>query len=161
MKESRTLQTITRRTIGRATTLAIAFAASIGAAACSSDSTGPGGTNSSGVVGTYAITTVNGKALPVAMFDEPRYKYEVVSGSIALSSDGKYVNVTNFRQTIPDDISMITDSTFGTWSQSGSQINLVNGQDPSATDQGTVAGTQLTFAVSDGRTTTTYVYTKK
>jgi hypothetical protein len=133
------------------------------AVACGSDSgpTTPGGQPIDSPVGSYNITTVNAKALPVALFSDPLYTYEVTSGSIALTNDGKYTVVTNFRQTIPGNVALITDSTYGTWSQSGAQINLRNSQDTTAKDQATWAGTQLTFALSDGKTTTTYVYTKK
>lgn len=163
MKETRTEQSVTSRTIGRATTLALAFAASVVIAACGGDSTtGPGGTNpTSSPVGTYSVSSVNGKGLPVAVFNEATYKIEVTGGSIALTSDGKFITVTNFRQTIPDDISLYSDSTFGTWALSGAQINLTNAQDTTVKDQGSWAGTQLTFALTDGKTTTTYVYTKK
>jgi hypothetical protein len=133
------------------------------AVACGSDGgpTTPGGQTTNTPVGSYNITTVNSKALPVALFSEPLYKYEITGGSIALTNDGKYTVVTNFKQTITNDVALITDSTYGTWTQSGSTINLRNSQDTSATDQATWAGTQLTFALSDGKTTTTYVYTKK
>jgi len=132
--------------------------AAVVVAACGSDSTGPG---EPGVVGSYSITTVNGKTLPVALFNEATYKYEVTNGSISLTGDGKYTVVTNFRQTIPGNISLFTDSTFGTWSQSGSVINFKNAQDTTAKDQATWVGTQLTFALTDGKVTTTYVYTKR
>jgi hypothetical protein len=133
------------------------------AVACGSDAgpTTPGGQTTNSPIGSYNITTVNSKALPVAIFTDPLYTYEVTSGSIALTNDGKYTVVTNFRQTIPGNVSLIVDSTYGTWSQSGATINLRNAQDTSAKDQGTWAGTQLTFALTDGKVTTTYVYTKK
>lgn len=159
------MQHVASKTIGRARTLVIGFGLTMLIAACGSDSSGgPGGTtgpSNTTPVGSYTITTVNGKALPVAVFNEPSYKYEVTAGSIALTSDGKYTVITNFRQTIPGNVSMFIDSTFGTWSQTGPQINLVNAQDTTAKDQATWAGLQLTFALSDGKATTTYVYTKK
>ena len=153
------------KTIGRARTLAIGVGFAALVAACGGDSpSGPGeptGPSNSTPVGAYSITTVNGKTLPVAVFDEPSYKYEVTGGSLTLTSDRKYTVVTSFRQTIPGNVSTFVDSTFGTWSQAGPQITLVNGQDTDAKDQGTWAGLQLTFALSDGKTTTTYVYTKR
>lgn len=161
MRESR-MQHVASKTIGRARTLAIGVGLAVLAAACGGDSSGgPSEPTGPTPIGAYSITTVNGKTLPVAVFNEPSYKYEVTAGSISLTSDGKYTVVTNFRQTIPGNVSMFTDSTFGTWSQSGPQINLVNAQDTSMRDQGTWAGSQLTFALSDGKVTTTYVYTKK
>lgn len=150
------------KTIGRAWTLAIGLGLAAVLTACGSDggTTGPGG-GAPTPIGAYNITTVNGKALPVALFDVPAYRYEVTGGSIALTSDGKYTVVTNFRQTIPGDVSLFTDSTFGTWVQSGAQINFKNAQDTTAKDQAMWAGTQLTFSLTADNVTTTYVYTKK
>jgi hypothetical protein len=159
------MQHVASKTIGRARTLAIGVGLATLVAACGGDSPGgpgePTGPSNSTPIGAYSITTVNGKALPVAVFNEPSYKYEVTGGSLTLTSDRKYTVVTSFRQTIPGNVSMFTDSTFGTWSQSGAQINLVNGEDADAKDQGTWAGMQLTFALTDGKSTTTYVYTKR
>lgn len=138
--------------------LATAFAVAL-VTACGGDSTGPGGANSP--VGTYSITTVNGKPLPVAVIDVPLYKVEVSGGTLSLTGDGKYTVVTSTVETIPMNVSRYSDSTFGTWSQSGAQIMLKNAQDTTAKSEATWAGAQLTFALSDGKTTTTYVYTKK
>lgn len=162
MRETRSHEGVIGRTISRARTLAVG-ASIIVVAACGSDAgpTTPGGQSANSPVGSYAITTVNAKSLPVALFSDPLYTYEVTSGSIALTNDGKYTVVTNFRQTIPGNVSNIADSTYGTWSQSGATINLKNSQDTTAQDQGTWAGTQLTFALTAGNTTTTYVYTKR
>jgi hypothetical protein len=162
MRETRSHENGIGWTMGRARTLVLA-ASIVVAAACGSDSgpTTPDGQSTNTPIGSYTITTVNSKALPVALFSEPLYTYEVTAGSIALTNDGKYTVVTKFRQTVPGDVSAISDSTFGTWSQNGAQINLRNAQDTSATSQGTWAGAQLTFALTDGKTTTTYVYTKK
>ena len=162
MKDSRTQHSTSGKTIGRAVALAVAFGATVVLAACGSDSggtTGPSGSNSP--VGRYAITTVNGQALPVAMYNDPLYKYEVTSGSISLTGDGKYIVVTRFKQTVPNDVSLITDSTFGTWSQTGTQIDFRNAEDTTAKDKATWAGANLTFALTDGKATWTYVYTKQ
>ena len=161
MKDSRTQHSTAGKTIGRAVALALSFGAAMVLAACGSDSSSTGPSAPNTPIGRYAITTVNGLALPVAVYDQPLYKYEVTSGSISLTSDGKYVVVTRFRQTVPNDISLITDSTFGTWLQTGTQIDFRNAEDTTAKDQATWAGAKLTFALSDGKVTTTYVYTKQ
>ena len=164
MRETRVQQGTARRTIIGMRTLVLAFGAAL-AVACGSDSgpTDPGGnptTNNPTAVGSYSISTVNGKALPVSVFAEGPYTYEVTSGTIGLTNDGKYTLVTNFKQTIPGNVSLYTDSTFGTWSQSGAQISFTDGQDGSK-GTGTWVGTQLTIAVVDANVTTTFVYTKK
>jgi hypothetical protein len=161
MKESESRHITPRWTIGRARTLArVSILASLAwAAACGSDS-GTGPNTPATPVGSYSITTVNGKSLPVALFAEVGYTYEVTTGTLALTVDGKYSVVTTFRQTIPGNVSTFVDSTGGTWVLAGTSINLTNGQDGS-TDQATWANSQLTFAETDGKVTTTYVYAKK
>jgi hypothetical protein len=133
------------------------------AVACGSDAgpTTPGGQTTNTPVGSYNITTVNSKALPVALFTEALYTYEITGGTLTLTNDGKFTEVTKFKQTITSDVALFTDSTFGTWTQNGAQLTLQNSQDTTVKDQATWAGTQLTFALTDGKTTTTYVYTKK
>jgi hypothetical protein len=158
MKESRTQHGNVDRTFGRVWMLAAAFAVSLITACGASDSTGPTADNSP--VGNYSITTINGKTLPVAMVDVALYKVEITSGSLSLTADGKYSVVQRWRETIPNNTSNFSDSTFGTWSQSGAQIMLKNAQDTTAKSEGTWAAKQLTFALVDGSTTTTYVYTK-
>jgi hypothetical protein len=111
-------------------------------------------------VGNYAIATVNGKNLPVALFSDPNYTYEVTTGSIGLTTDGKYSLVTTYRQTIPGNVEMFVDSTGGTWTLTGTTISLKDGQDGS-TGQITWAANQLSFAITDGKVTTTFVYAKK
>jgi hypothetical protein len=149
------------RTIGRARMLAIGFGVTLAIAACSSDSNPPvDPTSPDTPVGNYSISTVNGKALPVALFDTTNYKVEVTSGVLNLTADGKYTVVTRTRETIPNNISSYVDSTFGTWTRSGNQINLKNGEDPNAMSTGTWAGTQMTFVMVDSVITTTYVYKK-
>lgn len=129
--------------------------------ACGSDS----GTTSPPPVtatpaGSYVITTVNAKPVPVALFDTASYKYEVVSGSLSITSDGKYSSVMVTRQTVGADIEMFSDSTGGTWVQSGTSVTLTDGQDGTIVT-GAWANAQITFTEVDGATTTTVVYAKK
>lgn len=161
MRDSGTRRTTVRRTIGRTWTLAVGFGFALGVAACSSDATSPGDPAAPTPIGAYSITTVNGRALPVAMFNEGSYLNEITGGTISLASDGKYIVVTVFRETVPKNVSTYRDSTFGTWTQTGAQINLKNAQDTTANSQGMWVDKQLTFALTDGSTTTTYVYNKK
>src|SRR4051812_13311709 len=81
--------------------------------------------------GPYTLTTADGKGLPVAVFAEGSYTYEVTNGSLALANDGKYKVVTTVRQTLPGSVSTFVDSTGGTWVKPGTSIQLTNGQDRS------------------------------
>ena len=154
-------QTLSRLTIDRArrSGFVLAFASLAALAACGSDSsTGPSGPAvPTTPIGSYTITTVNGKGLPVALFAEATYTYEITNGTLALTSGGKYSVVTTFRQTLPGSVSTFVDSTGGTWVQTGSNIQLTNGQDGSL-DTATWDKGILTFVEVDGKVTTTYVY---
>lgn len=168
MKESRTEYATSRWTIGRAFALGrILLCASVAwIAACGSDSTTTptgGGSNPpppTSPVGNYSISTVNGKNLPVAIYSEVNYTYEVTTGNIGLTNDGKYSLVTTYRQTIPGNVETFVDSTGGTWTLTGTTISLKDGQDGS-TGQITWATTQLMFAITDGKVTNTFVYNRK
>ena len=153
--------TLSRLTIHRArrSGFVLAFAPLATLAACGSDSsTGPSGPAvPTTPIGSYTITTVNGKGLPVALFAEGSYTYEVTNGSLALANDGKYKVVTTFRQTLPGSVSTFVDSTGGTWVQTGSNIQLTNGQDGTL-DNATWDKGILTFVEVDAKVTTTYVY---
>lgn len=157
MRDTQLQQHTFRWTIGRGSALAavVVTCVAVALAGCRSG-TEPGDRPP----GSYVIATVNGKIPPVAIFADTNYTYEVMSGSIALTTDGKYSLVTTFRQTIPGNVSMFVDSTGGTWVQSGTVIRFTNGQD-STTDQATWTNAQLTFIESEGKATDTYVYALK
>src|SRR5262245_42383831 len=84
-----------RLTIGSARTLALAVVATI-LAACGSDSpSGPGTATSP--EGNYTISTINGKAVPMAMFaDTGGYKLEILAGTLGVQSGGKYSVTTSY-----------------------------------------------------------------
>ena len=154
-------QTLSRWTTNRLRRSRLAFgvASLATAAACGSDSpAGPAVPTTP--IGSYTITTVNGKALPVALFADGGYSYEVTNGTLALAADGKYSVVTTFRQTLPGNVSTFVDSTGGTWTRAGSAVQLVNSQDGS-TDSATWDKGILTFVEVDAKATTTFVYTQK
>jgi hypothetical protein len=129
-------------------------------AACGSDSTTSPGNTPNSPIGSYSISTVNGKSLPVALYAAGTYTYEVTAGTIGLTSDGKYSMINTYRQTIPGDVEIFADTTGGTWTMSGTTISMTDASDGS-TGQLTWSGTQLMFAIVDGAVTNTYVYTKK
>ena len=164
MKGVNVRHSLSRLTIDRArrSGFVLAFASLAALAACGSDSsTGPSGPPvPTTPIGSYTITTVNGKGLPVALFAEATYTYEITNGTLALTSGGKYSVVTTFRQTLPGSVSTFVDSTRGTWVQTGSNIQLTNGQDGSL-DTATWDKGILTFVEVDGKVTTTYVYGQK
>jgi hypothetical protein len=141
--------------------VAVALAASAVLAACGGES--PAGLGPPPVTtpaGSYTIQTVNGKALPVALYADGSYTWEVTVGIVTLGADGTYARVTTYRQTVPGNVELFVDSTGGTWSQSGSAIQLtVPTGAPAATatwDKGL-----FTYAESDGTNMNTFVYLQK
>jgi hypothetical protein len=159
MKETERRNSLSRWTSGRLRSLAlVAVIAAAGACGGSDSPSGPATPKTPD--GSYNISTVNGKGLPVAIFSDTNYTYEVTSGSLALTTDGKFSIVTTFRQTIPGNISTFVDSTGGTWVLTGTSVTLTNGSDGS-TDTATWANGQLTFTETDGKNTDTYVYARK
>lgn len=129
-------------TIGRGKAL-VAFAAMVAIVACS-DSSGPNVQKSP--EGNYTIATVNGKAVPAPLFsDTGGYTLEITSGSLSLTSDGKYSSVMAFRQTLPGAVSTYSDSTGGTWIRNGGNVQFTE----------TSTGFTLTAVWTNGQITVT------
>ena len=128
-------------------------------AACGSDST-TSPPQPTSPVGSYTMSTANGKNLPVALYADGNYTYEVTLGTIGLTSDGKYTLITTYRQTIPGNVETFVDSSGGSWTLTGTAISLTDAADGS-TGSLTWASNTLSFAVVDGKTTNTFVYTRK
>ena len=152
--------TISRaRSLVRVAMLAAATASVMVAAACGGDSpSSPGGPpGQSSPVGSYAIASVNAKPLPFAMFSDTNYLYEVTSGSISLTADGKYASVMSFRQTIPGNVSVFVDTASGTWVLSGSAVTFTDAADTSV-DHATWASGKLTFTETNGAATNVFLY---
>ena len=124
----------------------------------SSSTTGPS-SNSSSPVGSYTMSTVNGKAVPTSIFSEGTYTFDVTGGTMKLTSDGKFSLVTNTRQTIPGSVENFVDSVAGTWTQSGTSLQITSEDGtiaPGTWDKGT-----LTIASTDQGIPLTVVYGNK
>jgi len=148
-------------------TLALIAVAAI-VSACGGDTGGTTGVQPPPVTnaqptGNYDISSINAKSLPVAIFaDTGGYTYEVTSGTLALTSDGKYSAKINYRQTLVGKVDLFTDSTGGTWVLSGTQVTFTNGSDASTDKAEWASATgKLTFVETEGAASNTYVYTKK
>jgi hypothetical protein len=137
-----------RLTIVGARTLAVAFVATI-LAACGGDSpSGPGTATSP--EGNYTISTINGKAVPMAVFsDTGGYKLEVLAGTLGVQTGGKYSVVTNYRQTIAGIVSTYSDSSGGNWLQTGTTVAFTDGSDGSKVQAAWSNTGTLTIQVSD------------
>jgi hypothetical protein len=147
-------------TIGAARTLAVAVVAAV-FAACGGDSpSGPGTATSP--EGNYTISTINGKAVPMAVFsDTGGYKLEVLTGTLGVQAGGKYSVVTSYRQTIAGIVSAFSDSSGGNWLQTGTSVAFTDGSDGSKV-QATWSNTgTLTLQTSDSPAITIVYSLKK
>jgi hypothetical protein len=149
-----------RLTIGGARTLAVALVATV-LAACGGDSpSGPSVQTSP--EGNYTISTINGKALPMAIFsDTGGYQLEVLTGSLGVQSGGKYSVVTSYRQTIAGIISTYSDSSGGNWLLSGGSVAFTDGSDGSKAQAAWSNTGTLTLQVSDAPAVTIVYALKK
>jgi hypothetical protein len=147
-------------TIGGARTLAVALVATV-LAACGSDSpSGPSVQTSP--EGNYTISTINGKALPMAIFsDTGGYKLEVLTGTLGVQSGGKYSVVTNYRQTVAGIVSTYSDSSGGNWVLSGASVAFTDGSDGSKAQAAWSNTGTLTLQVSDSPPVTIMYALKK
>jgi hypothetical protein len=123
-------------------------------AACGGDgSTGPGsGGTPDTPVGNYALTSVNGKPVPVTMFADTEFTEVIAKASLALTTDGKYQAVVTTNETIAGNVSVYVDTSAGTWKQgaTASALVLTSTDDPSMpTVPATWSGKTLTLTDAD------------
>jgi len=151
---------LSRWTIGlaRSSKLATGIAAIALITACGSDST-TGPSSGSNPVGSYTMSTVNGKAVPTSLFADGSFSYDITGGSMKLTSDGKFSVVTNYRQTLPGSVSNFVDSIGGSWTQNGAALQLAVSDGSTAT--ATFDKTTLTLSATDEGVTLTIVYGNK
>jgi hypothetical protein len=140
----------------------LAIASAVALAACGGDASSPGGPSGpltfKNPVGSYDAATINAKNLPVAIFSGDNYSYEVTSGSLSLTADGKFLLKETFRQTVAGAVSDFVDSTYGSWVLSGNTVNFTSAQDGSADKADWSTSGALTFVEAEGTASNTYVY---
>lgn len=78
------------------------------------------------VVGTYALKTVNGAALPAVIFEADGYKIEVVAASYVLGAAETFSTSATFRETEAGVVTQSTETTTGTYSVSGTAITFTD-----------------------------------
>ena len=100
------------------------------------DGTGPSAVD---VTGTYTLQTANGASLPATVYEDSDFKFEVLSGSLILTSDKRYREPVSFRFTekASNQVFTASEEDTGTYTVSGSNITFKSA-DP---DVGTYAGT--------------------
>ncbi len=80
------------------------------------------------VVGTYALKTVNGVALPAVIFETDGYKIEVVAANYVLAAAGKFSTSATFRETEAGVATQSTETATGTYSVSGATITFTDSE---------------------------------
>jgi hypothetical protein len=146
------------------TVMAVTLLALVGAlTACSgNEPTGPNGQRvPKTFVGSYDVTTVNDKALPVAIFADTEYTYERISGTLTLTLDGRYSAKMTSRQTIAGRVDLFVDSTGGKWTYTDSLVTFADDDHVTIEYAKWVDPGKFTFTQPDGKDTNTYVYVKK
>jgi hypothetical protein len=120
---------------------------------CSStDSNGPG----TSAIGTYALVSVNGSALPATTQNDATIKTEILSGTFVVNADESFSESRQGRITLNGGTpSPITATQTGTWTVSGTELSFVSGttQNP-VIFNGTYAAGTLTY--TSGGATFTY-----
>jgi hypothetical protein len=129
------------RRLTPAATLALAALLTLGAAGCGNDD---GSTGPLVGVGTYALVSVNGAALPFTVPNTGDNTVVVQGATLTLTDLGTYsvsAQGTRNGQTTP----VLTDQ--GTYTQSGSQVTFRSSQFEAVAYTGTASGNTLTITL--------------
>ena len=108
-------------------------------AACGGD----GVTEPDTVAGTYILKTVDGKPMPAVLYEEPGYKFELISSNYVLTEAGTFTNNASWRETDNGSVNTGNESSSGTFTVNGSTLSFISpGGDAF---QGTRVGNTLTL----------------
>ena len=65
--------------------------------------------------GNYSLRTIDTKALPYTMYADTGYTLEIESGTLTVTTGGRWVSKIVQRETVAGTVSTYSDSTFGIW----------------------------------------------
>src|SRR5689334_14332774 len=127
-----------RTTLHRFATLVL-LASTAASGACNKDSPTevekPGDANDP-VAGSFALSTVDTKALPFKVIADPDYSIEVTAGSATLdSTTHTFIMPMTTRETVAGYASTYVDTTRGTWTQNVGVVTFVVSSTSAATAQ--------------------------
>lgn len=151
-----------RTTLHRIAALVL-VAASAATSACNKDSPTendkPGDPNDP-VAGSFALSTVDTKGLPVKVLSDTDYSIEVTAGSAVFdSTNHTFIMPMTTRETVAGFASTYVDTTRGTWSQSASVVMLTATGALPITAQWD--GRKLKVSWTIGASTNTYSYVRR
>jgi hypothetical protein len=137
----------------------------MGACGKADSPTGPGGTPvappPATPVGSYTLQTIDAKAMPYTMYAEPDYTLQVASGTIAITTNGKWVSKFVTTETVAGNVSTYSDSTYGTWTvATGTTVAVFINSETSVTSNGSWTAIDVTVNDVDGATIRKIVYKK-
>ncbi len=112
----------------RLLTLALALAVPVACTAGDAALTAP----AAEVVGTYALRTVGGVALPAVVADDGSARLEVTSATRTLAADGSYREQLAFRYVSATDTVTGSNDAQGTYRVSGKTVTFVDAADGAA-----------------------------
>jgi hypothetical protein len=122
------------------------------------DSTGPN-TVPATPVGEYTLNLIEQKAMPYTWYADTGYTLEVVSGSISIKANGKWVSKIVSKETVAGFASTYSDSTFGTWTGANGSASLTNAES-SSISAATWTKNDVTVTDVDGTVTRKILYRK-
>lgn len=124
-------------------------------AACGGDSaTGP-----KSAVGMWALTTVNGKALPFRMFADTGFSLDITQSTIDLKADGSFLSTLRSEERVENHLSVYADSGSGKWVLSGSTLTFT--APDSSKQSAAFDGSSITLADSSTVVPLTLVYSRR
>ena len=127
-------------------TLLLALAA---LTACGGDS---GNDPKASLPGSYALSTIDSRTVPLVIFQDAEYKLELLSGSLVLGGNGTFTESVRLRETDANGTQEPVIPCNGTYTQSGNTLVLTE------TDTGTEDCGGNFSATWDGRNTVTVDY---
>jgi hypothetical protein len=119
----------------------------------------PTGSVPAAAVGTYALTRVNGQALPVRITDTPDQKVDIILWRLIVRADGSYRESRDSRVTDAQGTRVGTSFTEGTLHVSGSSLQVR--ERVGGTYNGTYADGSLSYSIPTGAALVTFTYEKE
>jgi hypothetical protein len=130
-----------------------AFALAVVAVAACGDTTGPSSPD-----GDYALSQINGQALPYRMYSDTNFTLDVTRSALSLKADGSFYVTLTSEERVEGYLSTYIDSVGGAWRQDGDVITLT--MSDSTTQTGTWAGSTIAIVDSTSVPVTTYLYSR-
>ena len=112
-------------------------------------------------VGTYALSSIDAKLMPYTMYSDTGYTLELSSGTLSVTTAGRWVSKIVSKETVAGNVSTYSDSTFGTWALGGAAITAVfTNSETNTTSAVTWTAKDVTVNDVDGAVTHKVLYKK-